>query len=160
MSTPRIRQAVRALVMDEDDHVLLVHFDRDGLDLPGGFWACPGGGLDEGESPEDGLRRELAEELGLDDPDIRGAVWRLTRFFPMTHWDGQTDVTYLLRTPRFEPSPRVDLAAEGVHGVRWFSPAELADGVVTFSPRDLHQQVSRVLAEGVPDVVPEIPVLG
>jgi 8-oxo-dGTP pyrophosphatase MutT (NUDIX family) len=148
---PRLRQAVRALVLDEDDHVLLVHFDWEGLEVAGGFWACPGGGIDPGEAPEDALRRELAEELGLDDPDILGPVWRLTRIFPLPRFDGQTDVTYLVRARRFDPRPRVDLVAENVHGLRWFSPDEIAAAVVTFSPRDLGTQVATVLAEGVPD---------
>lgn len=137
-------------MLDEDDHVLLVHFDWEGLDVAGGFWACPGGGIDPGETPVDALRRELAEELGLEDPVILGPVWRLTRIFPMPHFDGQTDVTYLVRASRFEPRPRVDLVAENVHGVRWFSPDEVAAGIVTFSPRDLGTQVPTVLAEGVP----------
>ena len=159
MTELRLRQAVRALVLDEDDHVLLVHFHWEGLDLADGFWACPGGGVDHGESPEVALRRELAEELGLESPDIKGPVWRLTRLFPMSQWDGQTDLTYLVRSPRFEPHPRVDLLAENVHGVRWFSPAEVAAGVVTFSPRDLSEQLTRVLAEGVPTRPREIPAL-
>ena len=159
VTTHRLRQAVRALVVDEGDHVLLVHFNWDGLDLADGFWACPGGGIDQGESPEDALRRELAEELGLDDPDIRGPVWRLTRLFPMDDWDGQTDVTYLVRVRRFEPLPRVDLQAENVHGVRWFSPAEIDSGVATFSPRDLRDQLAVVLATGVPPQPREIPAL-
>ena len=105
------------------------------------------------------LRRELSEELGLDDPDIKGPVWRLTRLFPMSHWDGQTDVTYLVRAPRFEPCPRVDLLAENVHGMRWFSPTEIASGTVTFSPRDLNEQLTRVLQEGLPNRPHEIPAL-
>jgi 8-oxo-dGTP diphosphatase len=159
VTQPRLRQAVRALLLDEADHVLLVHFHWDGLELADGFWACPGGGMDPGESPEAALRRELAEELGLESPDIKGPVWRLTRLFPMPDWDGQTDVTYLVRTARFTPRPRVDLPAENVHGLRWFSPVEVAAGVVTFSPRDLGEQLTRVLTEGVPHRPREIPAL-
>jgi hypothetical protein len=77
----------------------------------------------------------------------------------MDDHDGQHDVTYLVRTQRFEPRPRVDLAAENVHGVRWFSPAEVAEGAVVFGPRDLAVHLQRVLAEGVPDVVRRIDVV-
>lgn len=159
MAPPRLRQAVRALLLDEDDHVLLVHFDEEGRYVPGGFWACPGGGIDPGETPEAALRRELAEQLGLDTADVQGPVWRLTRLFPMEHWDGQTDVTHLVRAAHFDPRPRVDLVAEGVHDIRWFSPWELAAAEVTFSPRDLHAQLAIVLAEGVPATVRDIVAL-
>ena len=53
----------------------------------------------------------------------------------------------------------VDLRAENVHGLGWFSPAEVSAGAVTFSPRDLGEQLSRTLAEGVPPVPREIPAL-
>lgn len=159
VTTYRLREAVRALLLDEDGHVLLVHFDGPGIDIAGGFWACPGGGIDPGESPESALRRELAEELGLEDVEVHGPIWRLTRLFPMVGWDGQTDTTYLCTTQRFEPRPQVDLAAEGVHGVRWFSPIEIATGAVTYSPRDLGRQLEVVLRDGVPASAREIPAL-
>ena len=156
MTERRIRNAVRALVLDEEDNVLLVRFDWEGLGIPGGFWACPGGGIDPGETPTEALFRELEEELGLDSPDVLGPIWQLTRLFPMGDFDGQTDLTFLVRTSRFEPRPRVDLESENVHGVRWFSAAEVRAGEETFSPRDLVVHLQRVLRDGVPRTVPNI----
>ena len=46
----RLRESVRALILDPDDCVLLVRFDWDGLDVEGGFWANPGGGVEPGET--------------------------------------------------------------------------------------------------------------
>jgi ADP-ribose pyrophosphatase YjhB (NUDIX family) len=44
----RIREAVRAVVLDPDDRVLLVR-----LEFPHWTgWAMPGGGVDEGETDE------------------------------------------------------------------------------------------------------------
>jgi 8-oxo-dGTP diphosphatase len=53
---------VGALVLD-GDRILLVRRARDPY---GSMWDVPGGFLDEGEAPLDGLRRELREETGLD----------------------------------------------------------------------------------------------
>ena len=66
----RIRTAVRGLVIDDDDHVLMVR-----LVFPhGAYWVLPGGGIDEGEDVLDALRRELREETGLADPVIGAPV--------------------------------------------------------------------------------------
>jgi 8-oxo-dGTP pyrophosphatase MutT (NUDIX family) len=73
------RNGVRALVLDPDDCVLLVHFA-----FPPCPWAAPGGGLDPRESDEHALRRELAEEVGLDEfelgpPSGRASTSSITR---------------------------------------------------------------------------------
>jgi ADP-ribose pyrophosphatase YjhB (NUDIX family) len=55
--------AVSAFVTDREGRVLLA---RRAADPDAGLWDAPGGFLDEGELPEDGLRREFLEETGLD----------------------------------------------------------------------------------------------
>ena len=51
-----------ALVLDRNGRVLLA---RRAHEPDAGKWDIPGGFLDEGEHPEDALRRELLEETGL-----------------------------------------------------------------------------------------------
>ncbi len=58
----RVR-CVGALVRDEAGHLLLVQR----ANAPGqGLWSIPGGRVEPGESDADALRRELAEETGLE----------------------------------------------------------------------------------------------
>lgn len=54
---------VRAgIVLIEDDKVALIERHRAGLD----YFVFPGGGVDEGETPEQAAVREAMEELGVD----------------------------------------------------------------------------------------------
>jgi 8-oxo-dGTP diphosphatase len=65
---PRIR--VSALLR-WNDRVLLCRHEKPGKE----YWLLPGGGVNSGESLVDALRRELEEELGIDDePPLEGPV--------------------------------------------------------------------------------------
>jgi ADP-ribose pyrophosphatase YjhB (NUDIX family) len=153
----RFRQAARALLLDPDDHVLLVRFEFPTATV----WALPGGGLDEGESVADGLRRELFEELGLSRFELGPHVWNREQVIPMmTGHDGQQDRIHLVRVDRFEPEPTIGwdaLRAEHVHEIRWWSLDELAEvsadlrpGQVRFAPRRLATLVRDLLDFGPP----------
>jgi hypothetical protein len=51
---------------------------------------------------------------------------------------------YLVRIGRHEPAPTIDVAAEGVTEVRWWTLAELDDPREEVVPPDLAQLVRRV----------------
>lgn len=55
------RVSLKALIKDKNGHVLVVKEESD-------TWSLPGGGLDHGESIEEGLKRELFEEVLITAP--------------------------------------------------------------------------------------------
>ncbi len=55
---------VTAGVIEKDGRILIAK--RKKGDLHGGRWEFPGGKVDFGETPEECLRRELKEELGIE----------------------------------------------------------------------------------------------
>jgi len=64
MSTPILTTVVvAAVIRDLSGRILLTRRPR-GTHM-GGLWEFPGGKVEDGEAPEDGLSRELAEEIGV-----------------------------------------------------------------------------------------------
>lgn len=59
----QVRRTVTAAVIERDGKVLVAR--RKPELVAGGLWEFPGGKLEAGETPERGLARELAEELGV-----------------------------------------------------------------------------------------------
>lgn len=55
-----LRVAAYAVIVDEDDRLLLAHWNEGRR----GAWTMPGGGLEPGEEPERAARREVREETG------------------------------------------------------------------------------------------------
>ena len=61
--------AAGVVVLDDEDRVLLVGQHRYTLDVRS--WEIPEGGVPPGETPIDGIRRELREETGVEATDWR-----------------------------------------------------------------------------------------
>jgi ADP-ribose pyrophosphatase YjhB (NUDIX family) len=104
--------ATQALV-ELDGRVLL---GRRAFDPSAGLWDLPGGFLEEGEHPLDGLRRELREETGLEiEPTEFFGIW-------IEEYTGRKvlALTWLVRVVAGEPE-----AADDLVELRWFGPDEL-----------------------------------
>jgi len=147
----RIRDAVRALMVDSDDRVLLVRFEFPTATR----WALPGGGLEPGESHVQALVRELLEEVGLADPIIGPAIWHRLHIVPFLNgeFDGQRERIYLVRTDAFEPLPQLSweqMNAEFVHELRWWTLDEIAASDAVFVPTALHSLLVMLLGDGPP----------
>lgn len=79
------RVTVRGIVADDNGRVFAVkHRDRD-TGAESDFWAIPGGGLDVGESLDEGLVREFEEEIGI--KPVIGRLLFMQQFI-FTHRNG------------------------------------------------------------------------
>jgi len=71
------------IILVENDKVALIERHRAGLD----YYVFPGGGVDEGETPEQAAVREAMEELGVD--------VRIKQKVAVLHFDLSTQVYFL-----------------------------------------------------------------
>lgn len=157
-ATARLRRAVRAVILAEDDSVLLCRFGSPHPAVPPGatgVWAAPGGGIEPGELPLDALRRELLEETGLVVDSDPPHVWHQEVTVPADGYDGVVNDYFLVRTSRFDPRGTLsddDLAAEHISEMRWWRHADLAGygGPDLFSPRDIVPPLAALVAGEVP----------
>lgn len=142
----KLRQKVRAVVTSPCGEVLLIR--------PHGYapdqWTLAGGGVEAGESPVEAMRRELAEELGIECEDLAQLPVR-NRFVYSQEYklkrgldhDGQQAVMFFARIP-VETELRIQ--AEEVAEARWFKPDEAAGAFPVAVQRSIFQECMVVAA--------------
>ena len=142
------REAVRLLVVDADDRLLLQHCITP--DTGEEFWCTPGGALDDAETASDAAGRELFEETGLR-AVVRLAepVWERMHVF--TTGDGrvfhQHERYHVLRVAAFDAAPGrlSDFERESIREQRWWRWDELHDAdAALFNPPQLPELLARV----------------
>ena len=104
-----------AVLVEQDGRLMLT---RRGIEPFRGWWDLPGGFLEDGEHPEEGVRREIMEETGL---CVKVAC--LTGIHMDTY--GETGVStlnfhYLAHVTGGQEAPKSD-----VEMIRWFPPDHL-----------------------------------
>ncbi len=120
---PRFTVTAGACVLDREGRVLLLkHAFR-----AGSGWGIPGGFVERGEQPEDALRRELREEVGL---EIAAARVAFVRTLARPH---QLEIIFCCRATG-EAHPR----EREIERAEWYAPAQL--------PAELSQDQRRLIA--------------
>jgi ADP-ribose pyrophosphatase YjhB (NUDIX family) len=119
-----------ALCVDREGRILLA---RRASSLFHGAWDLPGGFLEEGEHPLDGIRREVREETGLAvEPEEFVGVW-MDRYGDDESAPATLNLYWTARVIGGDAE-----AADDVSELRWFSPEELpARGEFAFHVADV-----------------------
>ena len=130
---PRFTVTAGAVVVDDAGRVLLLRhvFRR------GSGWGVPGGFLERGEQPEEAVRRELREEVGLEVDEARLVFARTLR--------RPQQVEFVFRVTALAGSEARPASAE-ISGAEWFEPDALPEGL----SRDQRRMIARVLKSGAP----------
>ena len=106
-----------ALVVDSTGRVLLARRARD---PDKGRWDIPGGFLEEGEHPLDGIRRELREETGFDVEPETFLCATVDRYGDDPGAATTVNLTWIARVAGGTAQPDDDVDELG-----WFAPEEL-----------------------------------
>lgn len=144
----RYRPTARVLVLDAQSRLLLLRIEDRRLTHPR-FWITPGGGVDPGESFEDGARRELWEETGIVAP-LGPCVW--TRRRVVTFEDELLDFDERFFVVRIESAPAISTAnvtAEErivLTAHHWWTAEELLRTDEVLAPRRLAHMLGPILA--------------
>ena len=136
------RRNVAAFIVDENNKILFCH-RRDSTSLMKGF-QVPQGGIEDGESPEDALSREIKEELGLTSYRILGKLsspirylWNEKDIYSGSPYVGQEQIYFMLRISSAEKMQIVSSA--DFDRYRWVNIDVLISEVVDYK-RPVYRQ--------------------
>ena len=129
LSHPRFAVTAGAVITDARGRVLLLkHRFR-----PGTGWGMPGGFMEIGEQPDEALRRELREEVGLEVEKLKVFT---TRAFKRPK---QVEIVF---TAQAIGDP--DQLSFEIQKAAWFPPQDLPKEL----PKDQAQLIKRALGDG------------
>ncbi len=146
MTTPKdYRQGVGACIFNPDGKVLMA----ERLDLPGS-WQLMQGGVDEGETPQDALFREILEELGIKKSQLeilrQAGSWFFYDFPSHMHafkgrYKGQTQLWFALRFLGQDEDINLNHSDHPEFSqIRWVELKDIQDFAVDFK-KEMYKQI-------------------
>ena len=109
-----VRNVAVIILYDKDKKILLQH-RADNIRLTPGYWAFFGGGIEEGETPEQAVKREALEKLEypLENPTL------VMKQNFISHGDNNEKYVFM---EEFDPNKKIALR-EG-QGLSWYTLTE------------------------------------
>lgn len=118
------RVNVRGIIWRDGKILAVKHKRSDGGESP--YWAVPGGGLDPMESLEDGVRREITEELGID-VEVGNII--LIQQFPSSREDFEEELEFFFHIKDSKRFDSIDLS-NTTHGHEELARIEFIDPTI------------------------------
>jgi 8-oxo-dGTP pyrophosphatase MutT (NUDIX family) len=133
---PIMATAASCILFDKDKGILLEKRTDNGQ------WCIPGGAIELGEEPEEGLFREVKEETGLDisDPEFFKVKANIHMVYPNTDEVYYTDIVYIVTKYTGELSPDSESSE-----LKWFKPDELPGNIMPTQMPYIEEFVSRLV---------------
>jgi 8-oxo-dGTP pyrophosphatase MutT (NUDIX family) len=147
------RDVVRAVVLDVEERLLLLHTQDLFHPEVGLWWELPGGGIDPGETYTETIIRELGEETGLavNPAQVGAPTWRRQASYA---WRGERRISNEVVVPVRLPWPaplldetgRTAYEKEDYVGYRWWPVPEVVASDCRFYPGRLPGLLTAFLA--------------
>jgi 8-oxo-dGTP pyrophosphatase MutT (NUDIX family) len=146
------RNAVRVVILDEADRLLLLQVGELGNPEFGTAWELPGGGIEPGETLAQAMMRELREETGIviAAEQIAEPTWRRDVLYDYRGVRRlQHEVISAVRlhgpAPAIQSSLRVAFEKDDLFDARWWTVKEILTSTQWFYPRSLPALLERFL---------------
>jgi 8-oxo-dGTP pyrophosphatase MutT (NUDIX family) len=164
----KIRYTVRALLFNPAGEVLLFKYRNDpnihNVGKPpmnSDYWGTVGGGMEDGESEEAAIRREIAEETGHQNITLGPLVWHrkvdLVFYGDLLHVD---EKYFIAHTPQTDISiaGHTQIERKFVAETRWWTASAIEETDEKIFPAVLPQHIRALAARAYPQNILQIDV--
>ena len=156
------RKSSRAIVLNKQNQIFLFRYTFDFFAEQESIWITPGGGLDDGESFEEALKRELFEELGIELSGNDSTPQIYYRFPLYELKNGETvrseERFYLVRLDETEffYTNWTESESQRMTAGKWWSVEEIRQSEEKFFSEDVVEIIERLSEGDIPGEPEEI----
>ncbi|MDE6189291.1 MAG: NUDIX domain-containing protein [Clostridia bacterium] len=146
-----MRLTVRGIIINrKSDKILLLKYidkkSKSTTNLEDGFWAMPGGGVEDGESFKEALTREIYEETGFRQLEISNCVLSRVVYLDLTEKaDYYYERYYLVYTDeeKLQDTNLTTLEKEVIKQYKWWSKEEIKINQKIIMPPNIAQVLEK-----------------